>query len=131
MSHPKRMFDPSGERKLWAPDSEEAKALPHTGCVYRITLDGKISVAVPAGDKRLPGPNGVTVTKLKDGGEGLIMGDFFTGNIVQYQNGKLRVLAKGMRGADAVAVGKGVIYVSSWTDGKVWKYESSRPPSGR
>ena len=67
-------------------------------------------------------PNGVTVTGKKDE-EILVMGDFFTGNIVAYNNEKFRVLAKGMRGADGLAFGNGVIYVSSWPLGKVWKYD--------
>ena len=52
-----------------------------------------------------------------------MLGDFFTGNIVRKTaKGKLRVIAKGLRGADAVEPdGKGGIYVSSWTQGKVWK----------
>ena len=121
MSHPKWMFDPDGERKLWPVDSDKAIA-PMTGCVYKVTLDGKVSVAVPPGDKRMPGPNGVTVTGKKDK-ETLLMGDFFTGNIVAYADKKLRVVAKGMRGADAVEVLGNKIYVSSWPLGKVWAYD--------
>jgi sugar lactone lactonase YvrE len=48
MSHPKWMFDPDGERKLWPVDSDKAVP-PMTGCVYKVTLDGKVSVAVPHG----------------------------------------------------------------------------------
>ena len=121
MSHPKWMFDPDGERKLWPVDSDKAIA-PMTGCVYKVTLDGKVSVAVPPGDKRMPGPNGVTVIGKKDK-ETLLMGDFFTGNIVAYADKKLRVVAKGMRGADAVEVLGSKIYVSSWPLGKVWVYD--------
>jgi len=121
MSHPKWMFDPDGERKLWPVDSDKAIA-PMTGCVYKVTLDGKVSVAVPPGDKRMPGPNGVTVIGKKDK-ETLLMGDFFTGNIVAYADKKLRVVAKGMRGADAVEVLGNKIYVSSWPLGKVWAYD--------
>ena len=121
MSHPKWMFDPDGERKLWPVDSDKAIA-PMTGCVYKVTLDGKVSVAVPPGDKRMPGPNGVTVIGKKDK-ETLLMGDFFTGNIVAYADKKLRVVAKGMRGADAVEVMGSKIYVSSWPLGKVWAYD--------
>ncbi len=119
MSSPKPWFDPSGERKLWALDSEQAKALDAKGCVYRITLEGKISLAVPPGDRRMLGPNGVTVTRAK-GKEMLVMGDFFTGNIVSYLDGKMDVLATGLRGADAVEVGEETLYVSSWPLGKVW-----------
>ena len=121
MSHPKWMFDPDGERKLWPIDSDKAVA-PMTGCVYKVALDGKVSVAVPPGDKRMPGPNGVTVTGKK-GEETLLMGDFFTGNIVAYADKKLRVVAKGMRGADAVEAFGSKIYVSSWPLGKVWAYD--------
>ncbi len=121
MSHPKWMFDPGGERKLWPIDSDKAVA-PMTGCVYKVALDGKVSVAVPPGDKRMPGPNGVTVTGKK-GEETLLMGDFFTGNIVAYADKKLRVVAKGMRGADAVEAFGSKIYVSSWPQGKVWAYD--------
>jgi len=60
MSHPKWMFDPDGERKLWPIDSDKAVS-PKTGCVYKVTLDGKVSLAVPAGDDRMLGPNGVSV----------------------------------------------------------------------
>jgi len=51
MSSPTPMFDPSGDRQLWALDSEQAKTLPKKGCVYRVTLDGKVSLAVPSGWK--------------------------------------------------------------------------------
>ena len=121
MSHPKWMFDPDGERKLWPANSEKAVS-PMTGCVYKVTLDGKVSVAVPPGDKRMPGPNGVSVTGPK-GKEILLMGDFFTGNIVAYADKKFRVVGKGMRGADAVEAFGSKIYVSSWPLGKVWAYD--------
>ena len=121
MSHPKWMFDPDGERKLWPIDSDKAVP-PMTGCVYKVTLDGKVSVAVPPGDKRMPGPNGVSVTGPK-GKEILLMGDFFTGNIVAYADKKFRVVGKGMRGADAVEAFGSKIYVSSWPLGKVWAYD--------
>ena len=121
MSHPKWMFDPDGERKLWPVDSDKAVP-PMTGCVYKVTLDGKVSVAVPPGDKRMPGPNGVGVTGAKDK-EILLMGDFFTGNVLAYSDDKLRIVAKGMRGADAVEAFGDKIYVSSWPLGKVWAYD--------
>ena len=114
-----KMFDPDKERTLWPLKSKQAKELPAVGCVYQITLDGKISDAVSSGQKLVPGPNGVG----RSGKTGLLLGDFFTGNIVRKtKKGKLRVIAEGLRGADAVdSDGKGGIYVSSWTQGKVWK----------
>ena len=121
MSHPKWMFDPDGERKLWPVNSKKAVP-PMTGCVYKVGLDGKVSVAVAPGDKRMPGPNGVGVAGSKDK-EILLMGDFFTGNILAYSDKKLRIIAKDMRGADAVEAFGSKIYVSSWPLGKVWSYD--------
>ena len=121
MSHPKWMFDPEGDRKLWPVDSDKAIA-PMTGCVFKVGLDGKVATAVPAGDTRMPGPNGVTVMRQK-GKEILLMADFFTGNLVTYSENKFRIVASGMRGADAVEVMGDKIYVSSWPLGKVWCYD--------
>ena len=45
------------------------------------------------------------------------------GNIVSYDGATFKILATGMRGADAVEFGEGVIYVSSWPLGKVWKFD--------
>jgi sugar lactone lactonase YvrE len=121
MSKPDWMFDPDGERKLWPVDSASAKP-PMTGCVYRVTLEGKVSLAVPPGNEAMPGPNGVAV-ETGETGERLAMGDFFTGNIVSHHAGKFEVLATGMRGADGVALDGDTIYVSSWTEGKIWKLD--------
>ena len=114
-----KMFDPDKEGTLWPLDSQQAKELPAEGCVYQITLDGKITDAVGPGQTVVPSPNGVA----RSGKNGLLLGDFFTGNIVRKTaKGKLRVIAKGLRGADGVdPAGDGTIYVSSWTQGKVWK----------
>ena len=115
-----KMFDPDKERTLWPLDSKQAEELPAQGCVYKISVDdGKITDAIAPGQANMPGPNGVG----RSGKTGLLMGDFFTGNIVRKTaKGKLRVITKGLRGADAVDPdGKGGIYVSSWTQGKVWK----------
>ena len=114
------MNSPDKERTLWPIDSNQAKELPAQGCVYKISIeDGKITDAIAPGQADMPGPNGVG----RSGKTGLLMGDFFTGNIVRKTaKGKLRVITKGLRGADAVDPdGKGGIYVSSWTQGKVWK----------
>ena len=54
--------------------------------------------------------------------ETLLMGDFFTGNLVSYKDGKMAVIANGFRGADAIEQDGDMIYVSSWPLGKVWSY---------
>lgn len=121
MSQPSWMFNPEGERQLWPLDSPDVKP-PMTGCVYKVGLDGTINLAAPAGDKLMPGPNGVTTTEV-DGKEIVVMGDFFTGGIVSYDGEKFETLASGMRGADAVSVTADAIFVSSWPLGKVWRFD--------
>lgn len=121
MGQPGWMFDPDGERKLWPVDSDKAKP-PMKGCVYKVGLDGEIKLAVPAGNKMLIAPNGVTVIGDADK-EILVMGDFFPGNIVAYDGETFKILATGMRGADAVEFNDDAIYVSSWPLGKVWKHD--------
>ena len=122
MSSPAPMFDPSGERKLWDLDSEEAKKLPQKGCVYRVTLDGRISVAVPPANGAIRFPNGVTVEEgVKD--DHLFVGEFFAGEIISCEDGKYKTIAHGMRGLDGLTVLKDVCYASSWIQGKVWKVD--------
>jgi sugar lactone lactonase YvrE len=110
-----KMRDPEG--KLWPLGSPGAVALPAIGRVYRIGLDGKVKIAL---DKTtdMPCPNGVSVASRGR----LLIGEFFTGTLMEAKGGKLKPLASGMRGADAIEEdGKGNVYVSSWDQGKVWK----------
>lgn len=122
MSKPTPMFDPSGDRKLFALESAEAKALPNKGCVYKITLDGKVSLAVPPGNPLIRFPNGVAVGGTKEQ-ERLFVGDFFTGDIVRYTDGKYQALGKGPRGIDGLTVTKDHFIASSWIEGKVVKID--------
>ena len=120
MSDPGWMFDPDGERKLWPTNSSEAKC-PMTGSVYRVGLDGTVTQVVPSGGE-LTGPNGVTVHGTGDQAR-IVLGDFFTGNILSRDGEQHTVIAEGMRGADAVEFGEDIIYVSSWPLGTVWEYD--------
>lgn len=122
MSTPKPMFDPSGDRKLWATDSAEAKDLPRKGCIYKVTLKGEVTVAIPAGNIAIRFPNGVAVD-TSEGEERLFVGDFFSGDIVSYRDGKYVSVASGMRGIDGLTATKDAFYASSWTQGKVWKVD--------
>lgn len=122
MSSPQPMFDPSGERKLWPVDGDEAKQLPSKGCVYKVTLEGTVSVAIPAGTVPLRFPNGVAVGGTA-ADERLFVGDFFSGELLRYAQGKFQTVASGMRGIDGVTVTKDHFYASSWTEGKVWKVD--------
>jgi hypothetical protein len=118
MSNPGPMFDPSGERKLWDLESSQAKELPRKGCVYRVTLKGQITQAVPPGDPALRYPNGLAIGGPRDQ-ERLFVADFFSGNIVRQEGGNFEVVASGLRGVDGLAVTREAFYASSWTDGKV------------
>ncbi len=109
-----KMFGPNG---LWPIDSAEAKQIPAIGRVYQINLDGKVTVAVGEGADML-NPNGVSSPKKGT----LLVGEFFQGNLLEIKNGQTRILNTGFRGADAIERDKkGNLYVSSWTQGKVWK----------
>ena len=122
MSSPGPMFDPSGDRKLWAVDSEQAKALPKKGCVYRVTLEGKVSVAVAPGTPGLRFPNGVAVDESL-AADALFVGDFFAGDLLAQEKGELKVVATGMRGIDGLTVLKDTCYASSWVQGRVWQVD--------
>jgi len=110
-----KMRDAAGA--LWPLDSAEAKALPAIGRVYRIAMNGKVEVAVES-TPAMPCPNGVSVA-----GKGrLLVGEFFTGAVLEARGKSLVPLTTGLRGADAVEDdGKGNLYVSSWTQGKVFR----------
>ncbi|WP_010586696.1 SMP-30/gluconolactonase/LRE family protein [Schlesneria paludicola] len=120
MSTPGPMFE--ADRKLWATDSPQGKDLPRKGCIYKVTLGGKVSVAVPAGNEKIRFPNGVTVDE-SEAQDHLYVGDFFSGEIVSYEAGKYTTVATGMRGIDGLTVTKDAFYASSWTQGKVWKVD--------
>jgi hypothetical protein len=120
MSSPAPMFDPDGDRRLWGLDSDAAKTLPNKGCVYRVTLDGKVTVAVPAGQPLMKFPNGVFAGGSKED-ERVFVGEFFTGDILRYDGSKYIKLATGPRGLDGLASTKDFFFASSWTDGTVWQ----------
>ena len=109
-----RMLGPDG---LWPLDSAEARALPAIGRIYRVTLEGKANLVVDA-TPEMPCPNGVG----RSAGDGVLIAEFFHGHVLEFRDGQLRRIATGLRGADGVERAKdGAIYVSSWTQGKVWR----------
>lgn len=108
--------------KFWPLDSKEADLIPAHSVIYQITLEGKVTLAVP-GSKLMRNTNGVGIGK--DGQ--ILIGGFFTGNLLEYREGKLAVIAEGFRGADAVEQDEdGIYYLSSWTQGKVWSYDAEK-----
>ena len=113
-----KMRDPQGQ--LWPLDSPEAKALPAIGRIYRVTLDGKVTVVVDA-NAQMPCPNGVTAPDK----DTVLIGEFFTGNLISVRDGQRKILATGYRGADGIECDKdGNIYLSSVVAGKIWKLDS-------
>jgi hypothetical protein len=107
------------QNNLWPLDSPEARALPALGRVYRIGLDGKVTLALDTSDD-MKCPNGVSVPAKGR----LLVGEFFHGNLLEARGKTITVLATGYRGADAIEQDrKGNIYVSSWQQGKVWRFD--------
>lgn len=114
-----------GDNNLWPLDSEEAKLVPQLGRIYHIDLDGRITIKQDTSPLML-NPNGVGV----DNNGNIMVGSFFLGNFLVTKNGKLTPLKGVFRGADAVEQdNKGNYYVSSWSEGKVWKIDSKTEES--
>lgn len=112
-----KMFGPEG---LWPLESIEAKAIPALGRVYRISMDGKVTTEIDVSPSML-NPNGVCV-----GNDGqLLVCEFFKGNLLSWNHQSIELLGTGYRGADAIVqAADGSIYLSSWTQGKVWKLDA-------
>jgi len=123
MSSPAPMFDPSSDQpKLWDLDSPQAKALPNKGCVYKVTMKGEVTLAVPPGNPMVRFPNGVAIGH-NEKEDRIYVGDFFSGHVVAYHDGKYHSVAAGVRGVDGLTVTPDAFYVSSWTQGKVWRFD--------
>ena len=113
------------DNNLWPLDSEEAKKVPALGRIYHISLNGDITIAQNTSHLML-NPNGVGV----DNNGNIMVGSFFTGNFLVKKNNKLTPLKGVFRGADAVEQdSKGNYYVSSWSQGKVWKIDGKTEKS--
>ena len=106
-------------KELWPLNSEQAKLIPQLGRIYHIDLDGIISIAQDT-SPLMPNPNGVGV----DNNGNIMIGDFFLGNVLTKKDNKLTPLEGLFRGSDGIEQdSKGNYYISSWTDGKVWKID--------
>lgn len=104
-------------RDLWPLDSKEAKNLRSFGRVYRITLDGKVSVAIDF-DPVMPNPNGVDA--LDDGR--ILVAEFFRGTLLEWKNGVWREIASGHRSGDGIVHdAAGSLYLTEVRSGRVWR----------
>jgi gluconolactonase len=105
------------EGKFWPLDSEQAKAIKAHGRVYRVGLDGKVSVEIDHSPK-MPNPNGVHV--LKDGT--ILVAEFFLGTLMSYKNGEWKQLSDDHRSGDGIVNdSKGNLYLTEVKTGRVWK----------
>ncbi len=107
---------------LWPTTSMEASQIMPVARVYRITVPaGQVSVAVDSSQDMLLA-NGVTAPAAGR----MLIAEFFFGNILEFSGGALKTLASGYRGADGIELDTmGNIFVSSYTQGKVWKLDSA------
>ena len=113
------MFDAKGA--FWALDSEQAKNLAPHGRVYRVTLDGKISVAIDYQSEN-PNPNGVDA--LADGT--ILTAEFFRGRLLAWKNGKWQTLSDDHRSADGIVHDNaGNFYVTEVRTGRVWQVKAT------
>jgi hypothetical protein len=114
-----KAFNPT-TNSLWPPTSLEASQIMPEARVYRITVPaGVVTVAVDRSPEMLL-LNGVTAPEAGR----LLLAEFFFGNILEATGSSLKTLATGYRGADGIEQdAQGGIYVSSYSQGKVWKLD--------
>ncbi len=106
---------------FWPLDSEQAKNLRPLGRVYRITLDGKVSVAIDHAPE-MPDPNGVDA--LADGT--IRVAEFFRGTLLEWKAGKWRQISNDHRSADGVVHDNaGNIYLTEVRTGRVWHIKAA------
>lgn len=106
---------------MWPLDSAQAKALPPLGRVYRLTLDGKVSVAIDHAPG-MPDPNGVDA--LADGT--ILVGEFFRGTLLEWKAGKWRTISDDHRSIDGIVHDNaGNLYVTEVRTGRVWHVKAA------
>lgn len=105
------------DNNLWPLKSDEAKLVPQLGRIYHVNLEGEVIIVQDTSSLML-NPNGVGV----DNNNNIMVSAFFLGNFLVTRDGKLTPLKGRYRGGDAVEQdSEGNYYISSWTQGKVWK----------
>lgn len=115
----KAMFNPEG--KFWPLDTDEAKKLPPLGRLYRITLDGKVSVVIDHAAE-FPNPNGVDV--LADGT--ILIAEFFGGTLLEWKSGTWRTISSDHRSGDGIVHdAAGNLYLTEVKTGNVWHIKAA------
>jgi hypothetical protein len=104
---------------LWPLKSDEAKLVPQLGRIYHVNLSGEVSIIQNTNPLML-NPNGVGV----DNNDNIMVSSFFLGNFLVLRDDKLTPLKGEFRGGDGVEQdSEGNYYISSWSQGKVWKID--------
>jgi sugar lactone lactonase YvrE len=115
----KAMFGTDG--KLWPLDGEEAKNLPPLGRIYRVTLDGKVSIAIDH-SAEFPNPNGVDA--LDDGT--ILIAEFFRGALMAWKAGEWRKISDDHRSGDGIVHdGEGNLYLTEVMTGRVFHIKAA------
>jgi sugar lactone lactonase YvrE len=114
------MLAPDGS--FWPLDSQQARDLKPHGRVYRVTLDGKVSLVIDYAAE-MPNPNGVDV--LADGT--ILAAEFFRGTLLAWKAGKWRQLSDDHRGADGIVHDTAArnFYLTEVRSGRVWHIEAA------
>ena len=111
----------AGPGVFWPLDSAQAKSLRPLGRVYRITLDGRVSIVIDHSPE-MPDPNGVEV--YADGT--ILAGEFFRGTLLEWKAGKWRVISDDHRSLDGIVHDNaGNIWLTEVRTGRVWHVKAA------
>ena len=93
------------------------------GIVFKMNLLGDITVLFDETTKNTKAPNGV----LLIGNNKILLldwgGELFEANI---KSKKIKKLGEGFPGGDGLAIKNGDIYISSWKEGKIYKFKDGK-----
>lgn len=96
------------------------------GAIFKITRSGKVTlVTSEAQNPSIKSPNGLLV----EGKDKLLVVDFATGELLRLDvaKGTTEKIADGFGGGDGLARdAQGVLYISDWKSGRVWKLNPKR-----
>lgn len=96
------------------------------GAIFRIAPDGRVTLVVDeAANPAIRNPNGL----LAEGKGRLLVLDFATGTLLRLDTatGRTETVADGFGGGDGLARdAAGVLYLSDWRGGQVWKLDPKR-----
>ncbi|HVK53811.1 MAG TPA: SMP-30/gluconolactonase/LRE family protein [Burkholderiales bacterium] len=114
---------------LYVSDSGDILGAGNKGAIFKITHSGKVSLVInEAKEPRIKSPNGLLFERPGK----LLVVDFTTGELNRLDVAKLKLdkIADGFGGGDGLARSpSGMLYVSDWKGGRVWKLDLKRSNS--